>query len=141
MHILTDNNSVASNKTAVALGVFDGLHRGHQEVINTAISFKESGLSPAVFTFNTKTVTSKGNGKIDMLLSDELKIEKLREMGIEYMYSPEFSEVKELTAENFVKKVLVEKLNASVAVCGENFRFGKGAFAGCNELENFIYNL
>lgn len=134
MFDLAEKNSVASNKTAVALGVFDGIHRGHQAVIDKAISFKVKGLSPAVFTFNTKTVTTKGNGKLDVLISDELKNEMLEEMGIEYIYSPEFSQVKDLTAEEFVKKILVEKFNASVAVCGENFRFGKGAFAGSHEL-------
>lgn len=137
---LTENSSVASNKTAVALGVFDGIHRGHQAVINRAVSFKEKGLSPAVFTFNTKTVTSKGNGKIDMLISDELKLEKLEELGVEYVYSPQFSEIKGLTAERFVKEIIVDKFKAEVVVCGENFRFGKGAFAGSAELAKLCEN-
>lgn len=132
---LTENNSVASDNTAVALGVFDGIHRGHQDVIKCAVGFKAEGLSPAVFTFNTKTVTTKGNGKIDMLISDELKAEKLEELGVEYIYSPQFSEVRELTSEMFVKQILVEKMNAKVAVCGENFKFGKGAFSGAHDLE------
>lgn len=140
MIILTDKNSVASSKTAVALGVFDGIHRGHQAVINRAVSYKEKGLSPAVFTFNTKTVTSKGNGKIDMLISDELKLEKLEELGIEYVYSPQFSEIKGLTAERFVKEIIVDKFKAEVVVCGENFRFGKGAFAGSSELAKLCEN-
>ena len=136
MFELTDKDSVASDFTAVALGVFDGIHRGHQEVIKCAVSFKDKGLSPAVSTFKTNTITTKGNGKIDMLISDELKAEKLEELGVEYLYSPQFSDIKELTAEMFIKKVLVEKLNARVAVCGENFRFGKGAFAGSNDLKS-----
>ena len=134
MKDITIGNEIPANKTAVALGVFDGIHRGHQDIINHAISYKNNGISPAVFTFNTKTVTSKGNGKIDFLISDELKRQKLINMGVEYIFSPEFSDIKELTAENFVKTILVEKLNASVAVCGENFHFGKGAFAGSHEL-------
>lgn len=129
---ITISNIIPSNKTAVALGVFDGIHRGHQDIINHAISYKEKGLSPAVFTFTTNSVTSKG--RFDILISDELKLEKLTDMGIEYVYSPEFGVVKGLTAENFVKHILVEKMNASVAVCGENFHFGKGAFAGSHEL-------
>jgi len=129
---ITNTEQIPANKTAVALGIFDGIHRGHQDLINTAISHKKEGLSPAVFTFNTKSVTSKG--KLDMLISDRLKCEKLDKMGIEYIYSPDFLSVKGLTAECFVKQILHEKLNASVLLCGENFHFGKGAFAGSNEL-------
>ena len=135
---LTENSSVASNKTAVALGVFDGIHRGHQAVINRAVSFKEKGLSPAVFTFNTKTVTSKGNGKIDMLISDELKLEKLEELGVEYVYSPQFSEIKGLTAERFVKEIIVDKFKAEVVVCGENFRFRKVLLQEVLSLQSYV---
>lgn len=132
---LTESNSVASDNTAVALGIFDGIHRGHQDLIKRAVSFEDEGLFPAVCTFNTNTVTTKGNGKLDMLISDELKAEKLEELGIKYIYSPQFSDVRELTAEMFVKKILVEKMNAKVAVCGNNYKFGKGAFSGPRELE------
>ena len=134
MRNITLTNDVPTKKTAVALGVFDGIHRGHQDVINCACSFKEKGLSPAVFTFNTKTVTSKGNGKLDMLISDDLKFEKLDNLGVEYIFSPEFSDLKELTAESFVENILVKKMNAAFTICGENFRYGKGAFAGSKEL-------
>lgn len=134
MVILTDGMSVTSGKTAVALGVFDGIHRGHQAVINSAVAFKKEGLYPAVFTFDTDTVTSKNNGKLDVLISDELKIKKLSELGVEYIYSPEFSQIKELTAQEFVKTVIKDRLNAGVVVCGENFHFGKGGFNGSSQL-------
>ncbi len=134
MENLTNSTRVPEKRTAVALGVFDGIHRGHQDVIKSALSFRDKGLSSAVFTFCAKTVTTKGNGRLDMLISDELKLEKLDEMGVDYVYSPEFSELRNLTSEEFVEKILVEKLNASVAICGENFRFGKGAFGDSREL-------
>lgn len=134
MVLLTEEMSVTSSETAVALGVFDGIHRGHQAVINYAVAFKDEGLTPAVFTFNTDTVTSKGNGQFDMLISDTLKMRKLSELGVQYIYSPEFSRIKDLTAHQFVEKVLKDKLNASVVVCGENFHFGKGAFCGSHDL-------
>lgn len=138
---ITFSNTSPTTKTAVALGVFDGIHKGHQDVINCAISYKDTGLSSAVFTFNTKTVTTKGNGHIDMLLSDELKLEMLENMGVDYIFSPEFSVLKNLTAHEFVKEIIHKKLNASVAICGENFRFGKGAFSGSDELSSICRDL
>ncbi len=134
MQNISRTDAVPTNKTAVALGVFDGVHRGHQAVINSAIKMKDEGLPPAVFTFSTRTVTTKGNGQLDSILSDELKLDMFERMGVEYVYSPDFSKVRGMTAECFIKSVLVDKLNASVVVCGENFHFGKGAFAGSHEL-------
>lgn len=132
MENITNSPSVPPLKTAVALGVFDGIHRGHQAVISKAICYKDVGLSPCVFTFDTKSVTSKG--KIELIISDELKFSKFEKMGVEYVYSPRFEDVKNVTPEDFVKEILLKKLNCGVAVCGENFHFGKGGSAGCYEL-------
>ena len=132
---ITCNDCIPKNKTAVALGIFDGVHRGHQAVINCANSFKEKGMSSAVFTFKTDTVSSKvKNGRIEMLLSDNLKFEKFEVLGVDYFFSPDFSEFKNIPAEEFVKEILVKRLNAGVAVCGRNFRFGKGALGDYNSL-------
>lgn len=131
---LNENDFVKHNKTAIALGVFDGVHKGHQAVIGCAVSYKDKGLSPAVFTFKSKTVTSKFKGQLEVLISDELKTEKLENLGVEYIYSPDFDTLKELSADEFVSKILIEKLNAQVVVCGENFHFGKGGKSGSNEL-------
>lgn len=132
MENITNSPKMPPSKTAVAMGVFDGIHKGHQAVISKAVCYKENGLSPCVFTFDTKSVTSKGD--IELIISDELKFLKLEKMGVEYVYSPHFEDVKDLTAEDFVKEILIKKLNCGVAICGENFHFGKGGTAGCYEL-------
>lgn len=132
---ITDSTYIPEQKTAVALGLFDGVHKGHCAVINAAVSYEAEGYKSAVFTFKTDSVTSKGHdGRIEMLLTDELKQEKFKQMGIEYLFSPDFPEMKNLTAEMFVKDILVERLNAGVAVCGDDFRFGKGALGDCDTL-------
>ena len=120
-------------KTAVAMGIFDGVHRGHKEVIKTAVGFRKKGLFPAVFTFKTNTVTSKGDG-LETILSDELKYEKISELGADLIFSPPFSAYKDYSPERFVREVLVENLSASVVVCGEDFRFGKNASGNCETL-------
>ncbi|MGN1133037.1 MAG: bifunctional riboflavin kinase/FAD synthetase [Oscillospiraceae bacterium] len=129
MICITENDSICQHKTAVALGIFDGVHLGHQKVIKQAVEYSEKDIKPAVFTFNTDSVDYKGSGRLEMLLTNKDKLEKLSEMGIEYVYSPEFSMLKDMSAEDFVRKVLKEKLNACCAVCGDDFRFGKNASA------------
>lgn len=131
--------------TVCALGLFDGVHRGHRLVINTAMTLAEElGVRSAVFTFKTDTVTSKGHdGRIEMILSDDEKRRHFEDMGIDLLYSPAFDELKDMTAENFVKEVLVGMLGCRAVVCGSDFRFGRGAEGDCNTLELYgrIYGI
>lgn len=134
MKYLEDNERIAE-KTAVALGLFDGVHRGHQLVIGKACEYRKSGLKPAVFTFATDTVTTKGHdGKIEMILTDQCKHKCFEKLGVEYLFSPAFSDYKQMSCEDFVKKVLKDKLNCERAVCGTDFRFGSGAKGDCDTL-------
>ena len=132
---ITKSRNAFKNKTAVTMGIFDGVHIGHQTVINTACEFKKQGLDVVLFTFKTDTVTTKGEGFIEMLLSDDLKREHFERLGVDYIYSPAFDEMKNMTARQFVEQVLYKKLNAEVVVCGEDFRFGKGAKGDAEKLK------
>ena len=132
---ITKSKDAFKNKTAVTMGIFDGVHRGHQAVINTACEFKKQGLDVVLFTFKTDTVTTKGRGFIEMLLSDDLKKERFDKLGVDYIYSPAFDEMKNMTSAQFVEQVLYKKLNAEVVVCGEDFRFGKGAKGDAEKLK------
>ncbi len=131
---LTGSNRIPTKRTAVALGLFDGLHLGHQSVIHRAVDFIPEGLSPAVFTFETGTITSKGNGTIDVILTRDLKHEMMEKLGVEYIYSPDFLNFRELTGQEFVELVLRDKFHAKYVICGKDFRFGKGAFCGVEDL-------
>ena len=117
------NGGKAAEKTAVALGYFDGLHLGHVGVISAAMA--QPGLKPAVFTFNCDTTLPKFRGPED-IISFENKCELMEKIGVKYIYAPDFAEVCTLTDEEFVKKILIDRLNAGFACCGSNFRFGKG---------------
>ena len=113
-------------RTAVALGYFDGLHLGHIGVIGAAKKQLDlNGFRPAVFTFNCDTTLPKFKSPED-IISFENKCELLEKIGVEYMYAPDFAEVCSLAAEDFVKEILVKKLNTGFACCGKNFRFGLG---------------
>lgn len=134
---LTGTNNVPDGGAVVAMGLFDGLHYGHRTVIRYAVEIagRIPGTSPAVFTFDTVSVTSKGDGGVDYILSREMKFELLESLGVKYVYSPDFSNFKDLDGERFVQLVLCDKFFAKCAVCGEDFRFGKGAKWGVKELD------
>lgn len=109
--------------SSLALGAFDGLHRGHMAVIGRACAPGEGGrrLQPAVFTFSRSPA---GNSAV---LTGRDKERLLEDAGVEVLYSLEFSQVKDWEAEAFVEQVLFETCAARRLCCGEDFRFGRGA--------------
>ncbi|MCH5324401.1 MAG: bifunctional riboflavin kinase/FAD synthetase [Eubacterium sp.] len=119
-------NLIDMPPTAVAVGFFDGLHLGHMEVIKEA--FRHEAAS-AMFTFHSDTALPKRE-KIENLLSNDMKLEKLAQTGLEYIYSPDFDTVRDYTAEDFVSRVLVKIMNAKTVICGFDFRLGSGG--GCD---------
>lgn len=118
-------------KSAVALGFFDGLHLGHIEVIKQTLM--KPGLCSVAFTFNNKTMLPKFKER-ENIISYELKSELLGRIGIDCIFAPDFADLRDLSAEEFVDRILVEKLNAGFVACGYDFRFAKGGRADANEL-------
>lgn len=104
----------------VAIGTFDGVHLGHRKVIegsDTVLTFEPHPLVVLKHDAAPKTLTRL-----------PLKARLLEEIGVEEMVLIEFSpEFAAMTAEEFVRKVLIETLSATHVSVGENFRFGKQA--------------
>lgn len=118
----------AAAQTAVALGFFDGLHQGHLAVLNEALSYDK--LQPACFTF----VDMPGK-PAKLIMTAKAKLEIIREMGIKYVFAPEYRQFYSLGPEKFVRDVLVNTLNCRVAVCGDDFHFGKNASGNVDTLK------
>lgn len=133
---LAGEDRITDCATACALGLFDGVHRGHGRIIGKAVEkAAQNGWAAAVFCFRTDTVTSKGHDeRIEMLVTDEIKAEKIQALGIDYLYSPEFKEMKNMPPEYFVRDVLKGAMNCSYAVCGPDFTFGRGAVGKADDL-------
>ena len=112
--------------TAVALGLFDGVHRGHQAVIRAAADCAPE-LMPAVFTFRFDTRAVVTKKQFGTLLRPELKAKKLEENGIRFMLEPPFSTIMKMEPESFIQGILFNFMHAKAVFCGENFRFGKNA--------------
>ncbi len=126
---------VENQQTSVALGFFDGVHRGHRRVIETAVTLAGDSLIPAVFTFTMNgsgPAKKKGAGELTTL---EQKTELLKAMGIQEIYAPDFSAFCNMSGEEFVQRVLQERMRAAAVCCGQDFRFGKGASCDAKALE------
>jgi riboflavin kinase/FMN adenylyltransferase len=113
--------------TAVAIGNFDGLHRGHAQVIEAMLKLAEANsLIPSVLTFEPHPrryfAPDAPVFRLEML---KQKLARLREWGVKRVYMPRFNAAfAAQSAEVFLQTVLQQQLNARAIVTGENFAFG-----------------
>ena len=114
-------------RCVVTIGIFDGVHQGHQRIIGRAVELaRERGVPCVVLTFDPHPIEIIRPGSHPPLLTGPRhKAELLEALGVDVMcvlpFTPEF---RRLTADEFVHEVLVERLHVSGVVIGENFRYG-----------------
>lgn len=117
-------------RSVVTIGVFDGVHRGHQATIgHTVRRARELSLSSVVVTFDPHPAEVVRPGSHPaMLTAAGRKAELIEALGVDVLCVIPFTvEFSRLPAETFVHDVLVEHLHASAVVVGQNFRFGHRA--------------
>lgn len=113
--------------TVIALGNFDGIHKGHQELIRRTVkSAKIAGLKSAVFTFTNhpKNVMSESM-LIKNILYFEDKVDILKALGVNYLFSIDFDKrIQYMHPNDFIEELLVNTFQMKEAYCGFNHRFG-----------------
>lgn len=112
--------------TAVTLGNFDGIHLGHQKLIET-IKNNKNGYKTVVFSFYPHPVAFFGQkGEFKTMLDPKEKSFIIGNMGVDYLIQHPFTlEFSALSPEEFVDYI-IEKVNCKMLVVGENYNFGKG---------------
>ncbi len=118
------------DETVIALGNFDGVHMGHQEIIRKTVhTAKAAGLKSAVFSFSnhTSTLLSKA-GAVKNIQYPHEKAVVIESLGVDYLFDIPFTkEIMNMSAEDFVSEILVGKMRIREAYCGFNYRFGHKA--------------
>lgn len=103
--------------TAVTLGKFDGLHRGHQKLVSRIRELEKQNCKSVVFTLNRM---EKGQ-----ILTDAERKRMAEKMGVDYLLDcPLTPEIMRMKPEAFVEEILVQRLHARYLVVGTDFRFG-----------------
>jgi riboflavin kinase/FMN adenylyltransferase len=129
MKVLWGIEHRVSRPTCLALGVFDGVHRGHQGVIAAAVSQARSiGATPAVLTFDPHPAAVVApRGSPPLLTTTNEKIESIRQLGVKLVIIAPFDKaLADMPAEVFVAEVLVRQLRARCVTVGFDWRFGAG---------------
>lgn len=126
--------------TIVTLGTFDGVHKGHKSILEKLKnSSKETGCESLVLTFfpHPRMVLQQAEG-LKLLNTMDEKAHLLELFGIDNLIIHPFSkEFSRLTAEEFVKDVLVDRLNTKKIIIGYDHRFGRNRTADINDLIRF----
>jgi len=124
----------------VAIGNFDGVHRGHQAVIAQAVELAQArSLQPLVLTFDPHPSVVLGPGALPSLTSLDRKLDLLCRQSPELrvVVEPFTLELAKMEPLEFARRLVVDALGAEVVLVGENFRFGRGRsgdFARLTEL-------
>ena len=116
--------NIPSCPRSVALGLFDGLHPGHRQVILEAMQGIDDHVSRCVYTFDLDTINTKTIS--GYLCTPEEEAALLSAMGVDELVRADFTAVRHLSPEAFVRQVLKEGLGAVKVTCGFNYRFGAG---------------
>lgn len=115
----------------LALGCFDGLHKGHVSLIERAVAFaKEHDMMAGVWS-------PRGAKNTATLLPFEDKMEILSKLSLDFYLEEEFETIKDLSGKAFFEQYLVGKYGVGALACGENFTFGKGGKEGALELSRY----
>jgi riboflavin kinase/FMN adenylyltransferase len=117
-------------RSVVTIGVFDGVHRGHQATIGYAVRrAREIGVPSVVLTFDPHPAEVVRPGSHPAVLTEPArKAELMEALGVDVLCVVPFTaDFSRLPAEAFVHDILVANLHAALVVVGENFRFGHRA--------------
>lgn len=126
-----------TNKTVVTIGTFDGVHIGHEFVLKKVIELAQiNDYKSTVLTFfpHPRMVLQQ-DSSIKLLNTIKEKENLLSEIGIDNLIIHPFDlEFSRLSAEEFVKDVLIEKLNVGIIIIGHDHRFGRNRTANIDDL-------
>ncbi len=121
----TGTRDIHLQHTAVALGKFDGLHRGHQLLFDKLKMYQEKGYQTVIFTFNFHPANLLKHTRQNLIYSHDERLRLVRSLGVDVMIEFPFTdETAHMLPDDFVREVLLNSLGAEVIVVGDDFRFG-----------------
>jgi riboflavin kinase / FMN adenylyltransferase len=135
---ITDFSS--SKKTILTLGTFDGVHFGHKKILEKLTQNTEGGKyeSLVLTFFPHPRMVLKGKSEIKLLNTISEKIDLLEKIGIQNLVIHPFDEkFSRLSAQEFVKDVLVDQFHIKKIIIGHDHRFGRDRTANINDLIDF----
>lgn len=148
MEYLKTKDIKIENKTIITIGNFDGVHQGHAKLINELLVYKNKDeykdAKTAVLSFNPHPLSFILNKEFKTMFDNTEKRSIFENMGMDIFIEYPFDEQTcNLSANQFVKDILIDKLNATIVVIGEDYCFGKNKEGNAKKLQEILkkYNI
>ena len=141
MREITDITTFTTQQpTVLTIGTFDGVHLGHQKIVERVVTTaRQEGLLATVFTFfpHPRMVVQHDKG-LKLIHTLEEKKQLLQQLGVDLLVVQPFNEAfAQLTAEEFVSTILVQRLNVKKVIIGYDHRFGRNRTANIDDMRLF----
>lgn len=123
--------------TVIALGKFDGVHRGHRNIMERLVKEKTKGYTSLVFTFSRNPKNTDEGMCEEKIFTEKEQMLVYEKTGIDIIIIyPLNSGILNMSAKMFIKNILVDMLGVKKIICGENFRFGRDRLGDTDTLKN-----
>ncbi|WP_461810659.1 bifunctional riboflavin kinase/FAD synthetase [Faecalimonas sp.] len=117
-------NYTCQNSTAITLGKFDGLHKGHQKLIEQVEKYADEQIKSVVFSFDMLPFFEEIGEQKHILMTRKEKYLHLKNRVDYLIECPFVEQIYTMEAETFIKEILIGKFHAKYVVVGTDFRFG-----------------
>lgn len=138
MKYISETTDFQLNNSVVTLGKFDGLHIGHQLLVNHITRLKREGYQSVMFTFSLHPMNLFSEKELKLIYTSDEKCKRLEELGVDVLVVYPFSlQTASLEAKDFIQQVLVNQLDAKVIVVGSDYRFGHNRVGDVKMLQDY----
>ena len=141
MREITDITTFSTHQpTVLTIGTFDGVHLGHQKIIERVVATaRQEGLLATIFTFFPHPrMVVQHDKSLKLIHTLEEKKQLLQQLGVDLLVVQPFNEAfAQLTAEEFVSTILVQHLNVKKVIIGYDHRFGRNRTANISDMRLF----
>lgn len=125
MKIIQDNNFQLNNDSAIVIGKFDGIHRGHRELLDRVIAKKSQGLDAVVFTFDRSPAELFSGKKIPSLTTLEEKRRIFEYLGVDVLIEyPLTMQTAAISPEDYITNILCKQCRVKYIAAGTDLSFG-----------------
>ncbi len=125
MEYIEGNTNFQYKNSAVTLGKFDGIHLGHRQLMNLILSNKKENMTTIMFSLLLHPSNLFSDKEFELIYTEDEKLALLKRIGIDVVISYPLTEsTKKMEPEEFIKDILIKKLDAKLIVVGNDYRFG-----------------
>lgn len=126
---------------AVAIGNFDGVHQGHRKILRVLVEdARNNNLFPLLLTFHPHPAKILAKRKIELLQTIEQRLNEIKKSGVQMAIVLSFDHnLSQITAEEFIRTIILQKLKAKKIIVGDNFRFGKDREGDVTKLRELAF--